>query len=287
MDIKLAHCTDIASRHAKLFDLHADYGLAYLVEEDDRQDLFVNDELWCAWRKQFDVRSMLLKWLDRNRVILYLGNRTTSIISSESQVEFNFGPAEKIYVSQSHIFVGFGDEDIFGPSSVDAPEYFGLCVFSHDGIFEFGLRTYLEVYRCDDWPAQIYAAYTYEDRLIFQAMVEDRLHILDVAKPHMHNALISYHLSPRSVMCGNDRRAFAISDFRLSSGSYPKDPPVELATIDLVTETVTKRDFAPFEAELINAGFDMKKFAFQPNSTGRIIVTDGAQAALLEISTTE
>jgi hypothetical protein len=35
---------------------------------------------------------------------------------------------------------------------------------------------------------------------------------------------------------------------------------------------------------LIDAGFDMHTIRFQPNSTGRIIVTDGAKAALLEIS---
>ncbi|MGH6810890.1 MAG: hypothetical protein ACREDM_00620 [Methylocella sp.] len=39
---------------------------------------------------------------------------------------------------------------------------------------------------------------------------------------------------------------------------------------------------APFEAALTGAGFAMSDTKFQPNSTGRIIVNDSKQAALLE-----
>ena len=38
------------------------------------------------------------------------------------------------------------------------------------------------------------------------------------------------------------------------------------------------------EAALTGAGFDMREIKFQPNATGRTIVSDSRQAALLEFS---
>ena len=82
--ISLTHRTDLAARQACLFDLRADHGVASLVERDGRQGLFVNDVLCYAWPKRTDARSMAIKWLDRDRVILYLGERESAILSGEA-----------------------------------------------------------------------------------------------------------------------------------------------------------------------------------------------------------
>jgi hypothetical protein len=51
-----------------------------------------------------------------------------------------------------------------------------------------------------------------------------------------------------------------------------------------VSETSSKHEFAPVEAALTAAGFEMSEIKFQPNATGRIIVSDSKKAALLEFS---
>ncbi|MGH6822482.1 MAG: hypothetical protein ACRECP_11820 [Methylocella sp.] len=58
--------------------------------------------------------------------------------------------------------------------------------------------------------------------------------------------------------------------------------PFEFAVFDLEWETSAKQDFAPIEAALTAAGFAMSEIKFRPNSTGKIIVGDTKQAALLE-----
>ncbi len=76
-----------------------------------------------------------------------------------------------------------------------------------------------------------------------------------------------------NVLSGDDKHAVAILNYSV---------PFELATFDLVSETSSEQDFAAVESALIAAGFEMSEIKFQPNSTGRIIVSDSKKAALLE-----
>jgi hypothetical protein len=84
------------------------------------------------------------------------------------------------------------------------------------------------------------------------------------------------------VLTGDDKTAYAIFDNRRLLSHDPDLPPFELAVFDLASETSAKQGFAPVEAALSTAGFAMNEIKFQPNSTGRIIVSDSKKAALLE-----
>ena len=85
-------------------------------------------------------------------------------------------------------------------------------------------------------------------------------------------------------MIGDAKKAYAIYDHRRLIQHYPELPLFQLAVFDLVSETSAKCDFAPVEAALTATGFAMTGIEFLPNSTGRIIVSDGKKAALLEFS---
>jgi hypothetical protein len=86
------------------------------------------------------------------------------------------------------------------------------------------------------------------------------------------------------VLTGDDKTAYAIFDHRGLLNAYPHLPPFELAVFDLLSETSSKQDFALIETELMASGFEMSEIKFRPSSTGRIIVSDGKKAALLEFS---
>jgi hypothetical protein len=79
-------------------------------------------------------------------------------------------------------------------------------------------------------------------------------------------------------------QAYAIFDNRALLFNYPDLPAFEFAIFDLVAKTGSKADFAPIEEAFVAAGFKMSEIKFQPNSIGRIIVSDTTKAGLLEIS---
>mgnify|MGYP005813063753 CR=1 FL=1 len=280
--ISLTHRTDLAARQACLFDLHADYGIAYLVERDGRQGLFVNDVLWYAWPKRTDARSMKIKWLDRDRVILDLGGRETAILSAEAGALFDFDYVYWLVVSARRIFVGYSEEELFCFHSEDEPEYYGLCAFSHEGVFEFGLRTLLEETKCQTGPDEIHAAYAHGERLIFPAMLEKFIRILDIEEPRLEMIAPQPPLGSLRVMWGDDKTALAISGLRRTDRPVTSDT-YQLAAIDLVNRTTRKLDFAPLESDLVSAGFRIDVLDFQPSASGRIIATDGALAAFVDM----
>lgn len=284
MKFVLSHPVDLASRAAVRFDLHEDYGLTHLVERDGRQGLFVNDELWVAWDKQADARFMLLKWLDRNRVILHLANRMTAIISSETQVQFDFGPAAKLYVSPNHIFVGYDEEDVWTYVSEDDPESYAVCAYSHDGWFECGLRSYFQARHWrEDCPIEVNAGYTCEDRFYFHADVDDCIRIFDVATGEVKSVRLPSPFVAVPALWGDDRQAYLIDKLRVDK------PPqhFRLIAIDLIAGKAAEQGFSALARDISAFGFDEDTFTFRQNSYGRIIVTDGRQAALLDISMTE
>ncbi|MGH6858195.1 MAG: hypothetical protein ACRECP_11320 [Methylocella sp.] len=85
-----------------------------------------------------------------------------------------------------------------------------------------------------------------------------------------------------TILTGDDKRAYAIFENGWARDLHPDLPPFELVVFDLASETAAKQDFAPIEAALSTAGFAMSEIKFQPISTGKIIVSDSRQAALLE-----
>jgi hypothetical protein len=110
------------------------------------------------------------------------------------------------------------------------------------------------------------------------------LWILNVSERSCEKVPFAFSMGGIEVLTGDDKTAYAIFDHRRLRSYYPDLPPFELAVFDLLSATSSKQDFAPIETELLASGFEMSEIKLQPSSTGRIIVSDGKQAALLEFS---
>ncbi|MGH6853693.1 MAG: hypothetical protein ACREDJ_10975, partial [Methylocella sp.] len=126
--------------------------------------------------------------------------------------------------------------------------------------------------------------YTYADHIAFIGDVSHFVWILDVPQRTWKKVPFEFSMVGIRVLAGVAKTAYAIFDNRGLLGHDPDLPPFELAVFDLAAETAAKRNFAPVEKALTSAGFAMSEIKFQPNSTGRIIVSDGKKAALLEFA---
>lgn len=139
----------------------------------------------------------------------------------------------------------------------------------------------------DAWKfEQVTAGYTFNNEFRFIAWDSPLLWILNVWERSWKKIPFAFSMAGIEVLTGDDKIAYAIFDhgrlLRLSD--YRNLPPFELAVFDLVSGTSAKQDFAPVEAALAAAGFTMSEITFQPNSTGRIIVSDSKQTAVLEFA---
>jgi hypothetical protein len=108
------------------------------------------------------------------------------------------------------------------------------------------------------------------------------LWILNVSERSWRKVPGPFSFGSIAVLSGDEKKAYGIFDHRYIKGHYPELPLFELAVFDLMAETSWGEDFAPVESALIAAGFSMSEIKLQPSSTGKIIVSDGKKAALLE-----
>jgi len=111
--------------------------------------------------------------------------------------------------------------------------------------------------------------------MISNAYSADYLWILDPCSKSCKRFHVPFETTLIDVLSGDDKHAVAILNY---------SAPFELAIFDLVSETSAVSDFAPVEMALTAAGFEMSEIKFQSSSTGKIIVSDGKKAALLEFS---
>jgi hypothetical protein len=283
MQITLRNITNISDLEAGPFDLREEFGMARLVEEGEKVTLFLNSAPCRSWLKQDHPHIRKIKWLDLNRVILYFDASGAAIVSVERWNNIRFGFISKLFVSDNYIFVSYTDESFFR-SRPDELESNIISVFSHDGNLQFGLRDLLE--KCNDLDDlfEIDAFYTYGDNIVFVGAGSDCVWNLAVSQRNWKKVPFELWIVGIKVLTGDDKAAYAIFDNRWCLDRYPDRPPFELAVFDLVAETSSKQEFAPVGAALTDAGFAMSKIKFQPNSTGRIMVSDLEKAALLEFS---
>ncbi len=137
----------------------------------------------------------------------------------------------------------------------------------------------------DSWEfSELEAGYVFDDKFAFIAYACELFWVLDFPKRSWRKFPVPVSLWSADVLTGDDKAAYAIFDHRTLLSAYPDRPPFELAVFDLVAETAWMQDFAPVENALIASGFEMSDIKLQPNATGRIIVSDGRKAALLEFS---
>ncbi|MGH9830550.1 MAG: hypothetical protein ACREDR_45670, partial [Blastocatellia bacterium] len=188
-----------------------------------------------------------------------------------------------LYISKNHIFVSY-DEQSFFLSWANELESNIISVFSHDGQLQFGLHELCDKDRDADELYEIDGAYTYADHIVFIGYDSHFVWNLDVPQRTWKKVPFPFSMVGMRVLTGDARTAYAIFENGRSLSHDPDLPPFELAVFDLASETAAKQDFAPVEAALTAAGFAMSEIKFQPSSTGRIIVSDSKQAALLEFS---
>jgi hypothetical protein len=283
MRISLKNITGIASPWVEQFDLHEEFGSACLVEAGERVTLTLNQIACRSWIKQEHPHIVNIKWFDFNAVILYYDGIGAAIVSMESWNNIKLCAVDKLFVSNSYIFISYDEETLYGARPNDLENNI-VSVFLRDGTFELGIGELMDKDR-DSWQFdELEAGYIFDDKFAFIAYASKLFWVLDVSKRSWKKFPVPFSMVGIRVLTGDDKTAYAIFDRRSLLSVYPDLPPFELAVFDLLSETSCKQDFATIETELLASGFDMSEIKFQPNSTGRIIVSDGKQAALLEIS---
>lgn len=280
MRIEVKKLTDLGPSCVAYFDLHEDFGLACLVEEKGEVTLYLNDSKCRSWAKDEHPNIWAMKWFCHDQVLLYPVMTSVAIVSARSWVEIELAWPYELILSSNHIFVYYTEEAFFRSALGDLDGSI-MCVFTRDGQLEFGLYDLLHQ---DRGLIEIAAGYTFDEHVVFTGYDSNCVWIVDAAERTYRKSPASFSLIGIDVLTGDDKTAYAIFDHRNLLRHYPDRPPFELAVFDLVAETAWMQDFAPVESALIAAGFSMSEIKFQPNSTGKIIVSDGKKAALLEFS---
>ncbi|HUI19995.1 MAG TPA: hypothetical protein VLZ74_02995 [Methylocella sp.] len=278
MQIKLKRLIEIDPRTGGCFDLHEEFGLARLVEENERVTLFLNSVPCRSWQKQEHPHIKTLKWLDADHVILYFDVGGAAIVSNESWENVELGFISKLFVSKSYIFVSYTDESFFRAWPTELESNI-ISVFSHAGHLQFGVRELFDKDRDADPLYEITAAYPYDDHIVFVGYDGKFVWILNAAQREWKKIPFEFSEVGIKFLTGDEKIAYAIYDYR-----HSEQQPLKLAIFDLESGIASLQDFAPVEAVLTGAGFDMNEIKFRPNSTGRIIVSDSKKAAFLEFS---
>jgi hypothetical protein len=281
MQVQLKNLTTFDGYRVKYFDLHEEFGFASIVESDKTVALDLNGAVIGSWPKGARPEIWWVKWYDSDRVVLDLHGPEVAIVSAESWERHHLGYLDELYLSQKYMFATYGDEAFYS-SRPNEFESNVISVFLRDGTFELGIRELMDKDR-DAWKfEQVTAGYTFKDTFMFIANDSPLLWILNVSERSWRKFPAPVALWSADVLTGDDKTAYAIVDHRRLLRVYPDRPPFELAVFDLVAETAWMQDFASVENALIADGFSMSEIKLQPSSTGKIIVSDGKKAALLE-----
>jgi hypothetical protein len=281
MRIEVKKLTGLPLSRATRFDLHEDFGLACLVEDKGEVTLYFNDLKCRTWAKEERLNIWGVKWFDANHVVLDLEGPKIAIVSATAWEQYELGYRSELYLSPKFMLAIYGEEQFYSSRSGDLEGHL-ISVFSGNGTFEVGIRELLDKDR-DAWKFdELEAGYIFDNKFAFIAYASELFWVLDVSKRSWAKFPTPVSLWRARVLSGDAEKAYGIFDNR-----WYRDhdrPPFELAVFDLVAETAWMQDFAPVESALIAARFSMSEIKFQPSSTGKIIVSDGKKAALLDFS---
>jgi hypothetical protein len=283
MKAALTNMTNFPSRQVKCFDLHEEFGLTYFVEQGDTVTLYFNDRACRSWLKGGYPFLEHVRWLESDEVIAWFRDGAEAVVISEkSWKKLAIGSPYHLFLSQNYIFVGYFEEGVRSQSDLLYLHHV-ICAFTREGAFEVGLEDLMTANKFTDSFIEIEAGYAFEDRLTFiTCCLPDAIWILDVPKKSLRRISVPFSTVALHVVAGDGKHAYAIYDNRPLLRYHPDWPAFEFAVFDLEAETSSKCDFAPVEAALTAAGFEMAAIKFQPNAMGRIIVSDSKKAALLE-----
>jgi hypothetical protein len=281
MRVEVKKLTGLRFSHMTRFDLHEDFGLACLVEDDGEVTLYFNDLKCRTWTKEEHPNSWGIKWFDANHVVLDLDAPKIEIVSAQTWQQHVVGYGSDLYLSPKFMIAIYSEDAYYSSGPGELAGHL-VSVFLRDGTFEFGVRNLMDKDR-DSWTLEeVTAGYTFNDNFSFVASDSQFLWILNISERSWKKVPFGFSAVAIDVLSGDEKTAYAIYDNRRLIQHDPDRPPFELAIFDLVAETSSKQDFAPVEAALTEAGFVMSEIKFRPNATGKIIVSDDTKAALLE-----
>lgn len=281
MQVEIQNLTLFDTNHIGYFDLHDEFGLASLVERDENVWLELNGTVIRSWPKGEQPEIWWLKWFDASHVIFKLHGPQIAIVSAQSFEPHELGFVGQLYLSSHFMIATYGEEQFYGSRPGDL-ESQAISVFSHNGRFEFGVRSLMDK-DPESWEIdEVEAGYVFEGKFVFIAYRSELLWILNIEEKSWSKFPTQHSLWGVHLLSGDDEKAYGILDNRWDKERT--GPPLELVTIDLLAGKDSMHDFMPVENILIAAGFAMREIKFQPNSTGRIIVSDSKQAGLLEFS---
>ncbi|MGH6857490.1 MAG: hypothetical protein ACRECP_07610 [Methylocella sp.] len=285
MKVAVTNLTRLASRHPKCVDLHEEFGLACLVEHGDATTLYLNDRECRSWPRKDHPRLQDIRWFEPDQVIAWLEEDFEALmISAADWRKFSIGSPDKLFLSKNYIFVSYYEGGVRSQSDLLYLHHV-VCAFAREGSLALGLEDLMTPSGFRDSFIEIEAGYAFEDRLTFiTSSVQDCIWNLDVPKKHLRRIPVPFSTVGLGILSGDDKKACGVFDHRRILYAYPDLPAFEFAVFNLESETSSKQDFATIEKPLIEAGFEMSAIQFQPNSSGKIIVSDGMKAALLEFS---
>ncbi|MGB6176021.1 MAG: hypothetical protein WBF43_06725 [Methylocella sp.] len=281
MQVQLKNLTTFDGYRVKYFDLHEEFGFASIVEMDGSVALNLNGAVIRSWPKGDQPEIWLIKWFDADQVVLDLHGPQVAIVSAESLERHHLGYLSELYLSTKFMVATYSEEAFYSsrPNEVEGNI---ISIFLRDGTFELGIRELMDKDR-DSWKfEEVTAGYTFKEEFKFIAWDSPFLWTLNVSERSWKKVPFPLKIVGLEGLTGDDKTAYAIFDHRRLLSHYPDSPPFEFAVIDLLSETSFKQDFAAIETELLASGFEMSEIKFQPSSTGKIIVSDGKKAALLE-----
>jgi hypothetical protein len=277
MQVSMSHLTELTIPGLEAFDLDPDFGLASLQIEGDDVAIYLNNSLLRSWTHEGHPQASQIRWFARGEVVIF---PKATIVSTTNFLSLSAAWPTDLFLSRNHIFAAYNEEQFFTGRAEHESDL--VSVLSRTGGYEFSLMQYFNPDRDAHNFMEVEAAYCFDDHLAFIAYDSDKLWIFDAGALTYRKIQAPFSLASIQAMTGDEKKAYAIFDNRYSSQHYPDLPPFELAVFDLVAGTAVRSSFAPVEAALIAAGFDPAGITLQPNASGRIIVSDGKKAALLE-----
>jgi hypothetical protein len=279
MRISVSPSTLLNIPKLEAFDLDPVYGLAVLTLNGDEIAVYLNGKLLSAWRHGKDWKAFQVKWIEANSVAIAAAC-SILIVSAAGREELEPSWPYTFATSHNYIFIGYGEEAVNGTPPWE-PESNGASIYSRRGTREISFRYLFERDRNANF-TEVEACYSFDDTFVFVADDSDKVWLVNASDHTYRSITTPFSLVSIHVMSGDDKTAYAIFDNRIHIRHGAEKPPFELAVFDLVAETAVKSSFAPVEAALIAAGFELGEITLQPNARGRIIVSDAKKAALLE-----
>ncbi len=266
---------DISSKRAAFFDLHETYGIIYVVKDAGTSKLFANGVLWTDWSDADFPYLHQVRWLSDRAAILWSVPGGAVIVSDHkvSKIPVGFG-VRKLIVSTDFLFVAYGEEAVLG-AAPEEYEFNVISAFTRSGVFSCGLAKLVTKIEYNGVIIEVPNCYACGDRLIFLAYQTSYVWALDAkAKRLQRTSAISLPDSNAVAILGDAGTCWILS--RTVTGTLPA------VAVDL-TDGVVRQEESDLVPLISAKGFNPDHLLFADAYDGKVIVSDGKMAGILEI----